>query len=83
MLHRMDMSGVKLRSNTSTMVGERLYYIVKKNYDGTTANLYVAYDYESGIKTAFHHDKTLLIEWLNDNASRIEEKLKRVENESL
>ena len=74
----MDMSSVKLRSNTSTIVGDRVYYIVKKFPDGKASTLYSAYDYPSGILVYWNSSKKVLIEWLNDNAQKIEDKFLEV-----
>ena len=72
------MSKVKLRSNTSTMVGERIYYIVKQFPTGKPSKLYAAYDFKSGISVYWHDDKEKLIQWLNDNEEKIEKRFKKV-----
>ena len=72
------MSSVKLRSNTSTIVGDRVYYIVKKFPNGTASQLYAAYDFKSGISVYWHLDKEALIEWLNDNAEKVEKRFVEV-----
>ena len=71
---RFKMDGIKLRSNTSTQVGDRLYYIAKKDLDGKASKLYNAYDYKSGIVVYWHSNKEALIQWLNDNAQKIEDR---------
>ena len=76
--NKFDMSGVKVRSNTSVIIGDRLYYIVKKFYDGTASKLFTAYDYKSGISVAWNLDKKELIKWLEDNQEKIENKFKEV-----
>lgn len=74
----MDMSSVKLRSDTSTIVGDRVYYIVKKFPDGKASKLYAAFDYKSGIVVYWHPEKDKVILWLNDNADKIEDRFAEV-----
>lgn len=75
---RYDMTGVKLRSNTSALINDRAYYIVKKFADGKASSLYAAFDFKTGIPTAWNQDKDKLIEWLEDNSQRIEDRFKEI-----
>ena len=75
---RFDMSNIKLRSNTSHMVGDRVYYIVKKFADGKASKLYAAFDYKSGIAVYWHENKSQLILWLDENEEKIEKRFKKV-----
>lgn len=60
------------------MVGDRIYYIVKKFPDGKVSTLYTAYDYKSGISVYWHLKKDEVIKWLDGNANLIEERFKEV-----
>lgn len=73
-----DMSNVKLRSDTSHMVGDRIYYIVKQFPNGKASTLYTAYDYKSGISVYWHLKKDEVIKWLDENADKIEKRFKKV-----
>ncbi len=75
---RYNTKNVKLRSNTSCIVGERVYYIVKKFADGKTSILYCAFDYKSGIPVYWNMKKDVLIKWLNDHKEKIEAKFLEV-----
>ncbi len=75
---RYDMSDVKLRSNTSHMVNDRIYYIVKKFPDGKASKLFTAYDFKSGISVYWHQDKSELIKWLESHRQKIEDKFTEV-----
>ena len=72
------MTGVKLRSNTSTIVDGRVYYIVKKFADGKASSLYAAFDFKTGITCGWNNDKDKLIGWLNEHSQAIEDKFKEV-----
>ena len=74
-----DIKNVKLRSNTSTMVGERIYYIVKKFPDGKVCGLFSAYDYPSGILVYWEASKTNLVKWLNENEDKINKQFKEID----
>ncbi len=76
--NKFDMSTIKVRSNTSTIVGDRLYYIVKKFPNGKPSSLYAAYDFNSGIAVYWNLNKKILIDWLNDNAERVEKRFAEV-----
>ena len=79
--NRYDMTGVKLRSNTSTMIDERIYYIVKKFPDKKASSLYAAYDFETGISVAWNTDRDEVLKFLNENKDRIEQKFKEINYE--
>ena len=75
---RYDMTGVKLRSNTSALINDRAYYIVKKFSDGKASMLYAAFDFKTGIPVAWNLDKDKLIEWLESHSSDIEDRFKEI-----
>ena len=75
---RYDMTGVKLRSDTSALINDRAYYIVKQFASGKASKLYAAFDFKTGIPVAWNLDKDKLIEWLEYNSGRIEEKFKEI-----
>lgn len=76
--NRYNMSNVKLRSDTSHMVGDRVYYIVKQFANGKASGLYAAFDFKSGITVYWHVKKDTLIEWLEDNEEKIEARFKEI-----
>lgn len=76
--NRYDMSNVKLQSNTSHMVGDRVYYIVKQFANGKASTLYAAFDFKSGITVYWHVKKDVLIKWLDENEEKIEARFKEI-----
>jgi hypothetical protein len=55
----------KLTKANSTIVGNRVIYIVKKDHEQKTSKLYIAYDYKTKIQLAYNSEKDKLIEYLN------------------
>jgi len=77
-IQRFNMNGIKLRSNTSLIVDDRIYYIVKKFPDGKPSKLYAAYDFKSGICVGYAMIKDDLIKWLQKRSGAIEREFKKI-----
>lgn len=52
------------RSN-SIVIHDRVIMLMKKDYEGKSAKIYIAYDYKTKKQLTFHFDKDKLIEVLN------------------
>ena len=80
---RYDMTGVKLRSDTSALINDRAYYIVKQFASGKASKLYAAFDFKTGITCAWNQDKEELIKWLEDNSELIENIFEEIDDGSV
>ena len=54
----------RLTKSNSFVADGRVIYVVKKQYDGKSIKMYVAYDSSTKIQLVAHHDKEEVIKFL-------------------
>ncbi len=56
---------IKRLTKTNSFIADgRVVYVVKKDHTGKAVKIYVAYDSHTKVKLAAHHDKEVLIKYL-------------------
>ena len=48
---------IKVAKSNSLLVANRLFFFLKKDYEGNPAKAYIIYDYETRIQIAFSYEK--------------------------
>jgi len=66
----------KLTKSNSYIKDGVVFYIAKKNHNGNLATFYVAYEYKTKTKIAFHKDKDKLKQFLDKKIGEIKQWLK-------
>lgn len=55
----------RLTKSNSTLIDGRVVYVTKKDNEGKSIKIYMAYDYKTRIQLGGHSDKEFLIDFLS------------------